>query len=267
MSNGYVITDGQTANYHGLQVSLEKRFSQRFSAKGFYIWSKAFASASMQTTGNIGNSASTEPEDYHALYLDRQREDNDMRNQAVVYFVWKPDYFGSFNLLTRTLLNGWSLSGSLSMHSGKPFTITSGTDDNLDGDNNDRPNLLPGKIEQVLSTSRARPEERAQWFDTSAYCQVGSAGCQAGGGPSGLDGLVRPNSLDGPGYKDMNASLFRDFSIGERVKFQFRGEATNVFNWVSLNNPGGTLNSSSSFGVISGASAMRVLQVGGRLIF
>jgi hypothetical protein len=51
------------------------------------------------------------------------------------------------------------------------------------------------------------------------------------------------------------------------VKFQFRGEATNVFNFVNLSNPGGTLSSTSSFGIISGASAMRVLQVGGRLAF
>ena len=267
MSNAYVITDGQTANYHGLQVSVEKRLSQRFSASGFYIWSKGFASASMQTTGNIGNSAGTEPEDYHDLPLERQLEDNDMRNQAVIDFVWKPDYFGRFNPVTRLILNGWSISGVLSMHSGKPFTITSGNDDNLDGDNNDRPNLLPGKTERLLGTHRSRLDERAAWFDTSAYCEVGTSGCPAGGGPSGLDGLVRVNSLPGPGYKDFDASLFRTFGIGERVHFQFRGEATNVFNNVSLSNPGGTLNSSSSFGVITGASAMRVIQVGGRLLF
>jgi hypothetical protein len=267
MSNAYVITDGQTANYHGLQVSVEKRLSQRFSANGFYIWSKGFASASMQTTGNIGNSAATEPEDYHDLSLDRQREDNDMRNQAVISFVWKPDYFGNFNPVTRTILNGWSISGILSMHSGKPFTVTSGNDDNLDGDTNDRPNVLPGQTEALLGTHRSRLAERAEWFNTSSYCEVGTAGCPTGGGPSRLDGLVRPNSLSGPGYKDFDASLFRTFGIGERVRFQFRGEATNVFNNVNLSNPGGTLNSSSSFGVISGASAMRVLQVGGRLLF
>jgi hypothetical protein len=106
-----------------------------------------------------------------------------------------------------------------------------------------------------------------EWFDTSAYCGVGTAGCPAGGGPSGLDGLVRVNSLDGPGYKNVDASIFRDFAINERVRFQFRGEATNVFNHVNLNNPGGTLSSTSSFGVISGALPMRVLQIGARLLF
>jgi hypothetical protein len=267
MSNGYVIEDGQTANYHGLQVSVEKRLNHALSVNGFYIWSKGLASASMQTTGNIGNSSATEPEDYYDLSLERQREDNDMRNQAVISFVWKPNYFESFNPITRTILDGWTLSSNISMHSGKPFTITSGNDDNLDGDNNDRPNLVPGKMEGLLGTHRSRLAERTEWFDTSAYCRVATAGCAAGGGPSGLDGLVRVNSLDGPGYKDVDASIFRDFTIFERVKFQFRGEATNVFNFVNLSNPGGTLSSTSSFGQISGASGMRVIQVGGRLLF
>jgi hypothetical protein len=51
------------------------------------------------------------------------------------------------------------------------------------------------------------------------------------------------------------------------VKFQFRGEATNVFNFVNLSAPGGTMNSASSFGIISSGNAMRVIQVGGRLLF
>jgi outer membrane receptor protein involved in Fe transport len=267
MSNGYVITDGQTANYSGLQVVVDKRLSKAFSVNGFYIWSKALASASMQTTGNIGNSNGTIPEDYSAMYLERQREDNDARNLAVISFVWKPNYFGNFNRVTRTVLNGWSLAAAITMRSGKPFTITSGKDDNVDGNNNDRPNLLPGKTEQLLGTHRSRTEERAKWFDTTAYCEVGTTGCSTGAGTSKLDGLVRVNSLDAPGYKNVNASLFRDFDIYERVKFQFRGEATNVFNFVNLNAPGGSLTSPSSFGVISGASAMRVLQVGARLTF
>jgi hypothetical protein len=262
-----VITDNQSANYSGLQVTLEKRLSHHLSAHGFYIWSKSLASASMQTTGNIGNSGATEPEDYYDLALERQREDNDIRHQAVISIVWKPDYFGNFNRVTRTILNGWSVSSTISMHSGKPFNITSGNDDNRDGDNNDRPNVLPGKVAHVLDTGRSRLAQRTEWFDTSAYCRVGTAGCAAGGGPSGLDGLVRVNSLDGPGYKSVDASLFRDFGISERVKFQFRGEATNLFNFVNMNNPGGTLSSTSSFGVITGASPMRVLQVGARLLF
>jgi hypothetical protein len=267
ISNAYVITDGQNTNYHGLQISVEKRLSQHVSVNGFYIWSKALASASLQTTGNIGNSGATEPEDYHNLGLERQRTDNDQRHQAVISAVWKPDYFGHFNPVVRTALNGWSISATATMRSGTPFSITSGTDDNLDGDNNDRPNIAPGKRAHLIDDGGSRSLEKKEWFDTTAYCRVGSTGCTPGVGAGNLDGTVSPNSLSGPGYKDVDAAVFRDFTIYGRTKFQFRGEATNVFNFVNLSAPGATLSSTSSFGVISGASAMRVLQVGGRLLF
>lgn len=268
MSNGYVITDGQTTNYNGLQVSLEQRLSHHVSVSGFYIWSKSLASASLQTTGNIGNSAATEPEDYHDLALERQRTDNDMRNQVSIHGVWKPDYFGNYNRFVRTALNGWSVAAIVSLHSGKPFNVTTGTDDNFDGDTNDRPNVQPGQTPGLVHYQRSVLTASTQnWFNTSAYCKNGAAGCPAGAGPSGLDGTVRANSLDSPGYRDVDASLFRDFTIHESWKFQFRGEATNVFNMVSLSAPGGTMNSTSSFGKITGASSMRVIQVGGRLLF
>lgn len=271
MSNAYVVTDGQTTNYNGLQITVVKRLSNHLSFNGFYVWSKGLSSASLQTTGNIGNSAGTEPEDYHDLSLERQREDNDMREQAVISAVWKPDYFGNFNRVTRTLLNGWSIAANVSLHSGKPFAITSGTDDNLDGDTNDRPNILPGQFAHLIPYQRSVVTASTQkWFNTAAYCKVGSAGCSAGGGPSGLDGLVRVNSLDAPGFRDVDASIFRDFNIYERVKFQFRGEATNVFNMVNLAGPAGTFNSG-TFGTITsgvtGTGAMRVIQVGGRILF
>jgi outer membrane receptor protein involved in Fe transport len=276
ISNAYVIEDGQNTNYHGMQISVEKRLSQHVSVNGFYIWSRALASASLQTTGNIGNSSATEPEDYHNMRLERQRTDNDQRHQAVIATVWKPDYFGRLNSVGRTLLNGWSISAIVTMRSGTPFNITSGSDDNMDGDTNDRPNIVPGKIAQVVNNGGSRVKEAKQWFDTTAYCKVGAAGCSPGTGPGNLDGTVSPNSLSGPGYKDVDAAIFRDFTIKERVKFQFRGEATNVFNFVNLGTPGSTLNSPSTFGVISGTpsptttpagTGMRVLQVGGRLLF
>jgi outer membrane receptor protein involved in Fe transport len=267
MSNAYVIEDGQNTNYHGLQISVQKRLSQHISVNGFYIWSRSLASASLQTGGNIGNSAATEPEDYSNMSLERQRTDNDMRHQAVISTVWKPDYFGGYNRIVRTLLNGWSVSAIITMRSGQPFNITSGSDDNLDGNNNDRPNIVPGKIPHLLDQHGSRVLEAQQWFDTSAYCKVGSAGCSTGVGPGGRDGTVSPNSLDAPGFKNVDAAIFRDFTIYGRTKFQFRGESTNVFNFVNLNAPGGTLSSTSSFGVISGAASMRTIQIGGRLLF
>ena len=89
-SNAYVIEDGQNTNYHGLQVSVVKRLSNHVSVNGFYIFSKALASASLQTTGNIGNSGATMPVDYYNLGLEKQRTDNDQRNQASISVVGSP---------------------------------------------------------------------------------------------------------------------------------------------------------------------------------
>ena len=48
---------------------------------------------------------------------------------------------------------------------------------------------------------------------------------------------------------------------------QVRAEATNVFNFVNLNNPGLTLNAPATFGKIRSARDMRRIQLGARLSF
>jgi hypothetical protein len=271
MSNAYVITDNQTSNYNGMQAAIKKRLSRQFSLDAFYIWSKTMESGSLQTTGNIGNSAATEPEDYYAPKLDKQRADNDIRSQFSMNAVWKPVFFEK-NRYLHFALDGWSVAAIVSLRSGRPFAITTGTDDNFDGDVNDRPNILPGQVPGLSNSFYRTPGNTSpqNWFNTSAYCKIGSVvngvSCPVGGGPAGVDGLLPVNSLNAPNYHNVDASIFRDFTIYERLKFQFRGEATNVFNIVNLNAPNGTLNNA-AFGKINSAAGMRVLQVGGRLLF
>jgi hypothetical protein len=123
-----------------------------------------------------------------------------------------------------------------------------------------------------------------QWVDYSQFCVAnatlnGIPACpQNGAGPANSDGTVRQNAIDGPGRRAIAASLFRDFSITDHVKFQLRGEAENVFNLTNLPNPTLTLSSGipaatgGGFGKINGAISggtfgNRVLQVGGRILF
>jgi hypothetical protein len=49
--------------------------------------------------------------------------------------------------------------------------------------------------------------------------------------------------------------------------FQFRIEATNVFNIVNFNNPGVTLSAPALFGKIRSAKNMRQIQLGARVSF
>jgi hypothetical protein len=62
-------------------------------------------------------------------------------------------------------------------------------------------------------------------------------------------------------------------NIYERTKFQIRGDAINVFNIFTPSNPGLTLNSASSAGIITNGltqgntGGARVIQIGGRVIW
>jgi hypothetical protein len=268
LSSASVIESGQNLNYNGMQVSLEKRLSHNLSVIGFYVWSKTIGSASLQSTGNIGNSANTMPEDYHNMWLDRQRADNDRTHIGTVSVVWKSNYFDDYSRLVRSTFNGWTVSAIVTFQSGLPLQIITGTDDNRDGNVNDRPNLVNGMPATGIAPRSATPYK---WFDSAAFCTSGTTGCN-GVGPGNLDGTLRVNAVNGPGMRDVDASLFRDFNIWESLKLQLRGDAVNVFNLFNPANPTVTLNNASAGLITSGLTqgntgGARVIQIGARVLW
>lgn len=262
-SNVWIIRSNQNSNYNGLQVTVEQRITHHISARGYYSWSKTLQSNTLDSTSGLNGTFV----DANYAYLEyRQRSDQDRRNMMTMSFVWNPDYFDHFNRFVRTTLNGWTVTGIWTANSGQPFTVTTGNDNYFSGLGNNRPSIVPGKTPHTLP-QHSRLAERAQWFDTTAYCRPGvDAGCQ-GVGPLGLLGTERPAQLDDPGYKNVDASLFRSFGIRESVKFQLRGEVSNVFNFVNLGGPSTSM-TSSTYGQITGSGgAQRIIQVGGRILF
>ena len=262
-SNVFIIRSNQNSNYNGLQVTLEQRLTHHVSAKGYYSWSKTLQSNTLDSTGGLNGTFVDA--NYPQLEY-RQRSDQDRRHMMTMSFVWKPDYFDHYNRFVRTALNGWTVSGIWTANSGQPFTPTVGVDNYFSGLGNNRPSIVPGKTPHTLP-QRSRVAEMAQWFDTSAYCRPGTdAGCP-GLGPLGLLGNTRPAQLDVPGYRNVDGSLFRNFAIHESLQFQLRGEVSNVFNLVNLPGPSAAMNSS-TYGQITGAgNPMRIIQVGGRILF
>jgi outer membrane receptor protein involved in Fe transport len=263
-SNIWIIKSNQSSNYNGLQVYLEKRLSHHISASGYYTWSKTLQSNTLNTQSGLnGNFVDA---NYPQLEA-HQRSDQDRRNMMTMHFVWQPDYFDHFNRFIRTALNGWTITGIWTANSGQPFTVTTGVDVNGDGQNNDRPSVAPGKFAHTINP-HSRASAMKQWFDTSAYCVPGTAGCP-GVGPLGLLGNTRPAQLDDPGYRNVDASVVRTFGLLKEssVKFQLRGEFTNIFNLTNLGTPTTTMNSS-NFGQVTGSGGdNRIMQVGGRFLF
>jgi hypothetical protein len=156
------------------------------------------------------------------------------------------------------------------MVSGGPFSITTGSTKNDDSSGNNRPDAVSG-VSPKLSPHRCRVcsssnSELKAWFNTAAFAANGP-GVVGGIGPGGADGNVGRDSLIGPGLRDLDAGLFRNFNFERGTVFQFRAEFTNVLNWVSLANPTASLSSGTDGTITGAAGTQRLIQLGGRLTF
>ena len=84
---------------------------------------------------------------------------------------------------------------------------------------------------------------------------------------NGFDGTAGRGIIDGPGYKNVDLGIYREFRIAEGKSVMFRTEMSNAFNLVNLGNPGTTAGTSSTFGRISSGNPMRQVQLGLRFRF
>lgn len=262
-SNVWIIRSNQNSNYNGLQITLEQRITHNISARGYYTWSKTLQTNTLDSTSGLNG---TFVDNNYPQLEYGQRSDQDRRNMMTMSFVWKTDYFDRFNRVVRNSLNGWTITGIWTANSGQPFTVTTGNDDYFSGLGNNRPSIAPGHFAHLIDNGRSRVAMEKEWFDTTAYCVSNNTSCP-GLGPLGLLGNERPAQLSDPGYRNVDASLFRDFKVYERFKFQLRGEFTNVFNLTNLGTPSTAMNST-TFGQVTGSGGSnRIIQVGGRLLF
>jgi hypothetical protein len=273
-----------TGNYHSLQVSASKQFSRSFSVNGFYVWSRAMDSfepdadglSVPQDDGYFGQpftaSNNTLGASGGGLKEEKGPMNADIRSNAAMSGTWNIDPFHGENKVVKALVNGWQISPIIYLHSGGPFTMTTGSSKNLDSNNSstsNRPNLVPG-VSPLLDPHRCRVcssnSVTSEWFNPAAFIANGP-GVAGGIGPGGADGNAGRNNLYGPGFKDIDMGLFRDIKLERGMVFQLRGEATNVFNLVSLSNPTANLGSGNDGKITSAAGTQRIIQVGARLTF
>jgi hypothetical protein len=247
-----LLDSDQYSNYNGLQITFNLRESHHVSVSGFYTLSKTMTSVQLQnnTTQGLAQNYSNLAEDYG-------RADTDQRHVFSASLNWNIDYYRGDGVLQH-VLNGWRLSPIVKLRSGLPFTITNGNvDANLDGNTNDRA--------QQVGDPHIDDPTAAMWFNTAAFVQNRAVTGQP------VDGNSPRNLLDGPGFRVVDMALSRDFTLGGGRRLTFRAEGTNIFNIVNLGQPGNSAPAagatSSTFGVIRTAGAMRRLQLGLRFTF
>jgi hypothetical protein len=233
-------------DYNGLQVSFTRRLAHQVSASGYYSWSKAMSDVPMQ-----GGVPTAGIQDVNNLAAERSRTGSDYTQQGTIAIIWHPAVSSRSRLL-KSIVNGWDLAPLARLHTGAPLSVLNGIDANLDGASGDRAQVVGNPFSGAHSIS--------SWFNTAAFAQNKAVA----GKP--VDGNSGPNTINGPAFHSLDLTLARTFPINERLKFQFRAEASNAFNIVSYGQPGNTVNTA-TFGVISSASPMRQIQLGAKAIF
>jgi len=179
--------------------------------------------------------------------------------------------------IARALAGGWQINWILSAMSGTPFTITdSGTGAQF---LNAPGNTQTANLVAPVHITRGRPasscsSSSCQYFNPASFQQVSATS------PGLLDGFfgnAGRNIIRGPGYFNLDMSLFRNFKISERFTFQFEADAFSVTNTPHFNNPNSNI-SGANFGAITstlvttnasfgGSGGQRQWWFGGKLVF
>jgi hypothetical protein len=229
--------------YHGLQVNVTRRVSRGLTLLTNIVWSRAIDNTSSATEGNTG------PPNPFNLRSGRGPADFDqkIRYNAAVNYLFPHANVGR---LAGAFINDWQVNAIVAIDTGLPFTVLSGTDRSLSGIGNDYADQIGSPL-RPSGVSRVK-----EYFNKAAFTQA----------TLGTFGDVGRNSLYGPGYGDVDSSIFKDLFQESRVHAQFRAEAFNTFNRANFNNPSSTV-SSGTFSQITGANSPRVLQFGLKLMF
>jgi hypothetical protein len=172
--------------------------------------------------------------------------------------VWDLPKFENLGFM-RQIIGTWELSGIVNYSSGTPFSVTTGAAASWLGAGRGIGNLRLNRVHNPCAGCGSRDSwARTGYFDPTAYVTP----------PTGTFGNSGRNSLIGPSYFDADTSLVKNFPFLKREgsNIQFRADVFNLFNNVQFGNPR-TANSTSVFGIITGAADAREVQLALRVSF
>jgi outer membrane receptor protein involved in Fe transport len=193
--------------------------------------------------------------------VERGLDSGDVSQRLVVSGVYELPFgsnkrFRSNLTLVNKLIGGWQVNLIAAFQSGTPLVIR--------GANNQGTADRPNSTGQSAALSNPTQYE---WFNTQAFVNPPNF-------TFGNLGRVLPD-VRAPGVENYDLSLVKNTAIkGERWRLQFRAEAFNLLNHVNLLYPDVTfvpgangLNSSATFGTITGARDPRTFQLAMKLLF
>jgi hypothetical protein len=254
------VESGSHSSYDSLQWRLQHRFSHGFTLLSSFSYEKSIDNGSgvRQASGD-----SYVPPNGANLAAERGLSAFNFGKKWTTSGLYALPFgrgqqmLANVNRVVDAFLGGWQLGGILTFEGGFPFSMgcQSGSYQNTDG--TCRPDATG--ISPVLPNPTPN-----QWFNPAAF--VNRIGFVSGVGPYrfGNDGR---NNVIGPGLSDLDASMAKSFSIGERVHLDFRGELFNLANHPILGQPGATVGTASEGQITSTRVPSRQIQLGLKLRF
>ncbi|HWP84386.1 MAG TPA: hypothetical protein VNN17_04310, partial [Terriglobia bacterium] len=250
------ITDG-TSDYHGLRMSLTRRFSQGFQVQSSYTWSKAMDDGS----AFLGSGDFSNDRQPYRTEKERALSAYDIRHSFYTNFVYE---LPGSNLagVAGKVLGGWGVSGILRLSSGSPQSINGANPScssgaafgcsptkqliYVDGPSLD---LIPGG-----NLNPSRPQNPDEYFDSTQFtfrksnCLRSTPSALFPCDPSFPAGVfagnVGPSTLIGPGVANFDMTLTKTTSLpmlGEQGSLEFRWELFNLFNRPNFGDPNTTV--------------------------
>jgi hypothetical protein len=237
------------SEYNALQMKVDRRFQNGFMVTNSYTLSKSRDLANENTGINT-------PIDFDLSWaLSNFNRTHNYVLSSIYELPWGPGKRWMSESLLGKIVGGWQLSGIFIAQSGTPLNITgNGTllntpgntaYANLTGSNTVLGGLGPGNL----------------YFDPSVY-SLPAAGVQGN--------MSRNSGPEGPGFWQLDSSLFKRFSVGGSRFDEFRVDAFNVTNSVRWGNPGTGFSTATgnTFGQITGTNGtQRQIRFGGRFVF
>lgn len=232
---------GYNASYQALQVVLSQNVRHGLMFTANYTFAK---SLDLNSEDNYNGGLTFTDSAYPGL--DKGPTDGLAKHIFSLYGTYQTPRVRGLGMFADALLDNWETNAIVSIRSGTPVNVTSDVDSNMDGVNNDRPDLTGN-----YHVSGSRAQKIQEWFNPAAF-QAAAAG---------QNGDVGRNALVGPGFWNADISFFRVFHVYNEHNLQFRAELFDAFNHGNLNNPISDLKNP-LVGKITSASAARVVQFG-----
>jgi hypothetical protein len=246
------IANDLISNYESMSAIFRQRMTKGLQANVNYTWAHTL---DVNTDSNGGGT----PMNPYWWKSDYASANWDIRHRVVATFVYELPFFAGANPLLKGVFAGWQANGIITIRSGLPFNVSTGTDTaNTAAGGTYRPNLVK------TPTANCGRGHLAGCIDPTAFTVADLYPITPGAYAYGNAGR---NLLSGPGAQDVNFSLAKNFPIRERMRFQFRFETFSLFNHANFSNPAATINTSSFGNITSLSSGTRNIQLGAKLSF